>query len=74
MRWLEKNLNATLQRLPPRDLSLFEVSLHCLIEHLIFRPTLPIDPYSSQLDFTREFGKRPSAQRTPYRFDTKPAS
>ena len=74
MTWLENNLNAMLQRLPPRDLSLFEVSLHCLVEHLIFRPTIPVDPYPSLVEFTHDFGKRPSAQRTVYRFDTKPNS
>lgn len=71
--WLEENLDAALRALPPRDLSLFEVSLHCLVEHVMFRETLPVAPYPSLLSFTREFAKRPSAQQTVYRFDVKPA-
>ena len=74
MRWLDENLNSALQRLPPRDLSLFEVSLFCLVEHLTFRPTIPVDSYPSLLAFTTDFGVRSSAQRTVYRFDAKPQS
>jgi glutathione S-transferase len=72
LRWLDANLSAALDALPPSDLSLFEVSLHCLLEHLTFRGTLVIDPYPSLLGFTRVFAKRPSAQRTLYRFDPPP--
>jgi glutathione S-transferase len=73
LRWLDTNLGAALRALPPRDFSLFEVSLHCLIEHLVFRPTLALDAYPSLLDFCKEFATRPSAQRTVYRFDAPPA-
>jgi glutathione S-transferase len=69
--WLDRNLAACLQALPPRDLSLFEVSLYCLIEHLVFRPTLPVDPFGSLLAFSRDFGERPAARRTFYRFDKR---
>lgn len=72
LRWLDDNLAQALVRLPPRDLSLFEASLFCLIEHLKFRRTLPTDPYPALLRFAAEFGERASAQRTPYRFDTPP--
>jgi glutathione S-transferase len=72
LRWLDENLAAALNALPPRDLSLFEVSLHCLVEHLTFRNTLPADPYPSLLAFSRTFAARPSAQRTVYRFDAPP--
>jgi glutathione S-transferase len=73
LRWLDSNVAAALRALPPRDLSLFEVSLHCLIEHLAFRGTLAIEPYPSLVGFCREFATRPSAQRTVYRFDAPPA-
>ena len=69
LRWLDSNLAAALRALPMRDLSLFEVSLHCLIEHLTFRGTLAVDPYPSLLNFCGEFAKRASARRTVFRFD-----
>jgi glutathione S-transferase len=72
LRWLDENLTSALGALPPRDLSLFEVSLYCLVEHLIFRGTLPVDPYPTLLTFARSFAARPSAQRTVYRFDAPP--
>ncbi len=70
--WLDSNLAAALRLLPPRDLSLFEVSLYCLVEHLRFRPTLPIDRFASLVSFCTEFGMRPSARRTVYRLDPRP--
>lgn len=72
LRWLDANLATALRALPPRDLSLFEVSLHCLIDHLAFRPTLAVDSYPSLVSFSKEFAMRPSAQRTVYRFDKAP--
>jgi len=74
LRWLDGNLAAALRALPPRDLSLFEVSLFCLIDHLTFRGTLAIDPFPSLVRLSQEFGTRPSAQRTAYRFDVPPAA
>ena len=73
LQWLDANLAAALSALPPsRDLSLFEVALHCLVEHLTFRATLPVDAYASLAGFCNDFAKRPSAQRTVYRFDKPP--
>lgn len=69
LRWLDLNLAACLRALPPRDLSLFEVSLYCLVEHLVFRPTLPVDSFGALIGFSKTFGERPSARRTFYRFD-----
>jgi glutathione S-transferase len=71
--WLDSSLSAALKALPARDLSLFEVSLHCLIEHLTFRATLSVGAYPSLIAFSKDFATRPSAQRTVYRFDTPPA-
>jgi glutathione S-transferase len=74
LRWLDANLAAALNALPtPRDLSVFEVSLFCLIDHLVFRVTVPVEPYASLVSFAKEFGTKPSAQRTVYRFDTPPS-
>ncbi len=72
--WLDSNLPELLDRLPPRDLSLFEVSSHCLIEHLVFRPTVPVAPYHSLMRFSRKFSGRQSARDTVYRFDAPPAA
>lgn len=73
LRWLDAHLSEALDALPPaRELSLFEVTLFCLLEHLTFRDTLPVAPYPSLVRFARSFGARPSAQRTAYRFDPAP--
>lgn len=67
LRWLDGRLPAVLQHFPSRALSLFEVALFCLIEHLHVRPTLPAERYPTLLAFARRFGARPSAERTAYR-------
>jgi glutathione S-transferase len=73
--WLETNLQDALRALPAeRSLSVFEVSLFCLIEHLIFRPTVSVSPYTVLERFARGFCKRSSAQRTVYQFDVAPAT
>jgi glutathione S-transferase len=72
LRWLDSNLTASLRAMPPRDFSLFEVSLHCLLEHLAFRGTLEITPYPSLVLFSQSFGERPAAQRTIFRYDALP--
>jgi glutathione S-transferase len=73
LRWLDAHLGAVLRQLPPaRDLSLFEVSLFCLVDHLKFRPTVAIAPHGALMSFAQEFGERPAAKRTAYGFDRKP--
>ena len=75
LRWLDDNIDEVLSALStPRDVSLFEVTLFCLVEHIAFRGTLPLEPYASLRRFAAEFGKRPSAQRTVFRMDTPPPS
>jgi hypothetical protein len=69
LHWLEQHAPRVLEALPPRDLSLFEVSLFCLIEHLEFRGTLPIAPYPTLRRFSEYWAQRPSALRTRFRFD-----
>jgi glutathione S-transferase len=72
--WLDANLGAALGALPsPRDLSVFEVSLFCLIEHLSFRITVPVEPYPALAGFTADFAATNAAAReTPYQFDKPP--
>jgi glutathione S-transferase len=71
--WLDAHLPEALQALPAsRQLSLFEASLFCMIEHLHFRKTLPIEPYSTLDAFRKSFAMRPSAQSTQYQFDVPP--
>ncbi len=73
LRWLDDHLDEVLRALPPeRDLSLLEVTLFCLVEHLPFRGTLPVDPYPALVHFARAFGARPSARETAYALDTPP--
>jgi hypothetical protein len=71
--WLDAHLPEALQALPAsRQLSLFEASLFCMIEHLHFRKTLPIEQHSTLEAFRKSFAMRPSAQSTQYQFDVPP--
>jgi len=71
--WLEERLDDVRGRLPaPRDLSLFEVTLFCLVEHVAFRPTVALDPFPELREFAARFGERAAAARTPFRFDPNP--
>jgi glutathione S-transferase len=73
--WLDARIEAVLATLSPaRHLSLLELTLFCLVEHLRFRPTVPLDAYPMLARFTDSFGRRASAQQTAYRFDTPPAA
>lgn len=68
--WLDAHLDEALRRLPqPRDLSVFELSLFCLVEHLVFRPTVSLEPHARLTAFARQFGTRRAAVQTAYRFD-----
>lgn len=72
LEWLDERLQSVIDALPPRDLSMLEVSLFCLVEHLAFRRTVPLAPYARLTAFAREFGRRASARSTVYRFDAAP--
>ncbi|UGB37161.1 glutathione S-transferase N-terminal domain-containing protein [Frateuria soli] len=67
--WLDANLESVLRGLPPRDVSLLEASLFCLLEHLDFRNTLPLAPYRHLAAFAAAWRERPASQRTAYAFD-----
>jgi len=67
--WLDARVGECLAALPARGLSVFEVSLFCLVEHLAFRPSVPIDDYRALRSFAAAYGARDCARRTAYRFD-----
>ena len=69
LQWLDARVGDCIATLPPRGLSLFEVSLFCLVDHVAFRPTVSLDPCPELTAFCRRFGERESARRTAYRFD-----
>ena len=71
--WLDSHLDDTLAALPtPRQVSVLEVTLLCLVDHLRFFPTFPLDAYPRLLAFADAQGRRESAQRTVFRFDPRP--
>ena len=73
--WLEEHGPALIDSLPaPRDVSLLEVTLFCLVEHLAFRPTVSLEPYVQLRAFAARYGQRNSARRTPYFFDAPPGA
>lgn len=72
LEWLDKKLPSVIATLPPRDLSLLEASLFCLLEHLAFRATVPLAPYGRLTAFAEQFGQRASARNTAYCFDVPP--
>jgi hypothetical protein len=71
--WLDANHVEALQKLrTDRALSVLEVSLFCLIEHIQWRRTLPFGAYPALAEFARSFASRPAAMRTAYAFDVPP--
>jgi len=67
--FLEAHLAGILGSLPARDTSLLETMLFCYGEHLGFREILSIADRPRLTAFVAEWGRRPSALATPYRFD-----
>lgn len=67
--WLDAHVADALARLPARDLSLLETCLLCLLEHLVFRPTVPIDAFANLRAVATSLAQRPAAAATAYRFD-----
>lgn len=68
--WLDARLDEILDALPSeRAVSVLEVSLFCLVEHLRFRPTLPLDGFPRLRAFAAGYGARASARATPFALD-----
>ena len=71
--WLETHHDELEAALPtPRDVSLYEVTLFCLLEHLAFRPTVALDGLPRLRAFAAAYATRPSAIATRFQFDPKP--
>jgi glutathione S-transferase len=71
--WLEAHHHELDAALPtPRDVSLYEVTLFCLLEHLAFRPTVALDGLPRLRAFAAAYATRPSAIATRFQFDPKP--
>lgn len=70
LEWLDRHLARIIPILPPRrGISILETTLFCLIEHLSFRPTVPLAAYRSLNDFVALFGTREAARATTYCID-----
>lgn len=68
--WLEARHDELEAALPtPRDVSLLEVTLFCLLEHLAFRPTVALDDLPRLRAFAAAYAMRPSAAATQFAFD-----
>jgi hypothetical protein len=67
--WLDVRVRQCLSALPARGLSVFEVSLFCLVEHLAFRPSVALEAYPALRAFATAYGARDCARRTAYRLD-----
>ena len=67
--WLDENAERFLSLLPDRLLSITEVGLFCLIEHVRFRHTASLEGYRRLAAFADTFGARDSARNTYYRLD-----
>lgn len=69
--WLEQHVDAALSELPAaRTVSLLEVTLLCLLEHLEFRGTTALTPWPRLHAFQQKYSEREAAKATRYRFDT----
>ena len=73
LEWLDAHLESVLAAIPRRSdgtsVSLLEITLFCLLEHLAFRPMLPWLPRPRLQRFVDAFALRPSAAAPPYRIE-----
>lgn len=68
LEWLDRHLDRIISILPPqREISILEVTLLCLVEHLSFRSTVPLAAYPSLNDFVVQLGTLEAAGATAYR-------
>jgi glutathione S-transferase len=70
--WLDHHLPEIHAELPASRIAIFELGLFCLLEHLPFRNPIDLSAMPHLTTFASAFGARPSAQATPYRFDSSP--
>lgn len=70
--WLDQHVEDVIEHLPrPRAVSVLEVTLFCLLEHLAFRPTVPLGPFPTLRAFAAAFAARESAGSTTFHFDSR---
>jgi glutathione S-transferase len=68
--WLDANVRPAMAALPQeRDLSYLEVTLFCLVTHLVFRNVMSTAPYLELKAFREAFGSRSSCRDTEYKFE-----
>jgi glutathione S-transferase len=68
--FLDSHVDRARAALPAdRRLSFLETGLYCLVTHLPFRNLMDVSGHARLQAFCAEFGARPGARATPYRFD-----
>ena len=70
--WLDRHWDDIRTELPPTRIAIFDLGLFCLLEHLPFRSPINLSSMLRLTAFAAVFAARPSAQATPYLFDTPP--
>ncbi len=68
MSWLDEHSTDALT-LPPHDLSFFEISLFCLLEHLEFRQILDVSGYVQLMTFRQQYAQRAACMATAFKYD-----
>lgn len=69
--FLDAHVERLTAALPPdRLVSFCETALFCMFTHLPWRKVMPVDAYGRLAAFCAEYGSRPSARATEYRFDS----
>lgn len=69
---LDRHWDDIRTELPPTRIAIFDLGLFCLLEHLPFRSPINLSSMLRLTAFAAVFAARPSAQATPYLFDTPP--
>lgn len=70
--WLEDHVEPSLAELPaPRHISVLEVALFCLLQHIVFRPTVSLAGTPKLRRFASSYAFRESARCTVFRFDSR---
>lgn len=68
--WLDAHLPEVRARHTDQGaLSMLELTAYCFVSHLPFRKVADLSPYRALQTFCDEYGDRPSAQASHYRYD-----
>jgi glutathione S-transferase len=71
--WLDANLPAVQAELPAERIRMLELGLFAVLEHFGFRNPVDLSAMPRLTGFMADFGRRASAQATPYVLDQPPA-